>query len=87
MVIINFVDILAKLLSLAILVRVLLSWLPIDRSGRLAEIILQITEPIVAPIRSVLPSFGGLDFSPMVALLLLEMVRSVVIQLLWRVMM
>lgn len=79
---INFVDILARLLSLAILVRVLLSWLPIDRNGRFAEIILQITEPIVGPIRSVLPTFGGLDFSPMVALLLVEMVHSVLRQIL-----
>jgi YggT family protein len=79
---INFVDILARLLSLSILVRVLLSWLPIDRSGRFAEIILQITEPIVGPIRRVLPTFGGLDFSPMVALLLIEMVHSVLRQIL-----
>jgi YggT family protein len=79
---INFIDILARLLSLAILVRVLLSWIPIDRSGRFAEIILQITEPVVGPIRKVLPSLGGLDFSPMVAMILLEMVRTLLINLL-----
>ena len=83
MFLISFIDILARLLSLAILVRVLLSWLPIDRNGRFVEIILQITEPIVGPIRSVLPTFGGLDFSPMVALLLIEMVHGVLRQLLF----
>lgn len=80
-VLINFVDIVVRLLSLAILVRVLLSWMPVDRNGRFVEIILQITEPVVGPIRRVLPSFGGLDFSPMVALIVLEMVRAVVINL------
>ncbi len=80
---INFIDILARLLSLAILVRVLLSWIPIDRSGRFAEIILQITEPVVGPIRKVLPSLGGLDFSPMVAMILLEMVRTLLVNLLY----
>ena len=78
----RFIDILVRLLSLAILVRVLLSWIPIDRNGRLAEIILQITEPVVGPIRKVLPTLGGLDFSPMIAMILLEMVRTVVINLL-----
>lgn len=81
-VLINFVDIVVRLLSLAILVRVLLSWMPVDRNGRFVEIILQITEPVVGPIRRVLPAFGGLDFSPMVALIVLEMVRAVVINLL-----
>ncbi len=83
MFLISFIDILARLLSLAILVRVLLSWLPIDRNGRFVEIILQITEPIVGPIRSVLPTFGGLDLSPMIALLLIEMVHGVLRQLLF----
>ena len=78
----RFIDILVRLLSLAILVRVLLSWIPIDRNGRFAEIILQITEPVVGPIRKVLPTLGGLDFSPMIAMILLDMVRTVVINLL-----
>jgi len=78
----RFIDIVVRLLSLAILVRVLLSWIPIDRNGRFAEIILQITEPVVGPIRKVLPTLGGLDFSPMIAMILLEMVRTVVINLL-----
>ncbi len=78
----RFIDILVRLLSLAILVRVLLSWIPIDRNGRFAEIILQITEPVVGPIRKVLPTLGGLDFSPMIAMILIEMVRTVVINLL-----
>jgi len=65
----RFIDILVRLLSLAILARVLLSWM-------------QITEPVVGPIRKVLPTLGGLDFSPMIAMILLEMVRTVVINLL-----
>lgn len=82
LVLIRFIDVLARLLSLAILVRVLLSWLPVDRNGRFAEIILQITEPVVEPIRRVLPTFGGLDFSPMIAMVLVEMLRNVLIGIL-----
>lgn len=38
----------------------------------------QITEPILGPIRRSLPTFGGLDFSPMVVLIILILLREVV---------
>ena len=35
----------------------------------------QITEPVLAPIRRMLPSFGGLDFSPMVVIIVLLVIQ------------
>ena len=40
--------------------------------------IVQATEPILGPIRRSLPSFGGLDFSPMVVLIVVSVLRSVI---------
>ena len=77
-----FVNLLATALWVALLARVVISWLNIDRSNPLypvAALIYQITEPILAPIRSVLPSFGMLDLSPMVAIILIIVVQRVVI--------
>ena len=37
----------------------------------------QITEPVLAPIRRLLPSFGGLDFSPMVVIIVLMIIREI----------
>ncbi|MHB0857784.1 MAG: YggT family protein [Anaerolineae bacterium] len=79
---IRFVDILARVLNLVILARVLLTWIPMSRGNQFVEIIFAITEPILGPIRRVLPSLGGLDLSPIVALLLLEMLRTLVLRLL-----
>ncbi|HCP23750.1 MAG: YggT family protein [SAR202 cluster bacterium] len=42
------------------------------------QLVFQITEPILGPIRRSLPAFGGLDFSPMVVLIILILLREVV---------
>jgi YggT family protein len=62
----------------AILLRVILSWVAlafsIDARNPLVGALHEITEPILAPLRSVLPSFGMMDFSPFVAMILLEFI-------------
>ena len=62
--------------AMIILVRVVLSWLPVDRDQAWARFIVDVTEPLVGPIRRILPPFGGLDFSPLVAMLLLQLLRN-----------
>lgn len=59
------------LLWLLVLGRVLLSW--VDPMGRtqVGRILIQLTEPFLAPIRSVLPRTGMFDFAPLVLLLVL----------------
>jgi YggT family protein len=62
----------------AILLRVILSWVamasPIDPRNPLVAALHEITEPILAPLRSILPRFGMMDFSPFVAIILLEFI-------------
>ncbi|MFN2136465.1 MAG: YggT family protein [Candidatus Promineifilaceae bacterium] len=50
--------------------------------GPLMRITYQATEPLLAPIRRVLPSMGGLDFSPLILLLGLGLLRNLLIGLL-----
>ena len=79
-VIVTFVDVLATALYIAMIGRVIMSWINVGSSNPLypiAQIIFQVTEPVLAPLRRVLPRFGMLDFSPMVALLLIFFIRSV----------
>jgi len=80
-----FVVVLARALNVAILARVLLSWIPVDRNNRFVIILYDITEPILGPIRRVMPSLGGLDLSPLIALLLVELAERVLLALLARV--
>ena len=69
------------MLYIAILGRVILSWVQIPPSNPLypiATMIFQVTEPILAPLRRVLPKFGMLDLSPMVAIFLIIFVQRVI---------
>ena len=53
-----------------LLARVLLSWFPdIDRSNPIVQFLYQITEPVLQPIRNMLPQTGMMDFSPLVVFL------------------
>ena len=67
----NFLRFLVIGLWLLILARVLLSW--IDPSGRtrLGAFVISTTEPILAPIRRILPPTGMFDLSPLIVLLIL----------------
>ena len=80
--ILNFVDLLFGVLNIAILARVLLSWFPAGQGTRLATIVFDITEPILAPVRKILPPAGMIDLSPMVAWILLIVAQNVIRQVL-----
>jgi YggT family protein len=54
------------------LVAVIMSWVPLDPRNPLATIVHSLTAPVLAPIRPVLPPMGGLDVSPLVLLIALQ---------------
>ncbi|HEY5619352.1 MAG TPA: YggT family protein [Vicinamibacterales bacterium] len=67
---------LIDLYSLVVLAAVVMSWVRVDRRHPLAHAVFSLTEPALAPIRRALPSVGGLDFSPMVLLVALRILRG-----------
>ncbi|MFQ5341121.1 MAG: YggT family protein [Anaerolineae bacterium] len=71
----GLIDIVFRLLYFAILARVLVSWVNPNPYHPAVQILDQITEPILAPIRRYLPPTGMIDFSPLVAIVLLEAAR------------
>jgi len=62
--------------SVVVLVAVVLSWLRLSEDNPVVKITSALTEPVLGPIRRVLPGFGGFDFSAMVLLFGLRMVRG-----------
>ncbi|MBN1920988.1 MAG: YggT family protein [Anaerolineae bacterium] len=64
-----------QLYSFALLLRVVLDWIRIPRLQKLTTFLWRITEPVLGPIRRILPRWGGLDFSPVVAILLLSLLQ------------
>lgn len=67
--------------SLVLLARVVASWVPgLDTRQPVVQLLVALTEPLLAPLRRLLPPAGGLDVSPLVAFLLLELLRRLVVQ-------
>jgi YggT family protein len=77
-VLLNFIQILAFFLWFMLIARVVLSWTNPGGGGGLVAFVYQMTEPFLAPIRRLLPPTGGIDWSPLVAMLLLGVVLRVV---------
>ncbi|HET9200669.1 MAG TPA: YggT family protein [Dehalococcoidia bacterium] len=72
---------LLQVLSFAILARILLSWFinPYTNSNPVFTFLIEITEPILAPLRNIIPRLGMFDISPIVAMLLLQFMGRILI--------
>ncbi len=87
---VNAINLIIEIFSIIILVDVIASWVMIlnvrlpDAIYRLLEVVHNVAGIVLNPIRRVLPSMGGLDLSPFVALLLLEVLRRLLIGVLLR---
>lgn len=77
----SFVNILFFALWMAILGRVIISWVNLSPYNPIVVAIYQITEPILAPIRRVMPQTGMIDLSPMVAIIVMMIVREGLLRL------
>jgi YggT family protein len=80
---ISLVDRAIQLLTVLVIIRVLLTWVPsVDYGHPLIRLIVRITDPILLPVRRILPPMGGLDLSPIIAILLLNLAGQLLHQLL-----
>ncbi len=72
-----------RLYEIIILARVLISWIQVDHYHPVVVWIYRLTEPILSPIRAIIPFERiGIDLSPLVVLLLMGVIKQLLIQLL-----
>jgi YggT family protein len=76
------VELVSNVFLVLLLARIFLPIIGVDPYQPLMQLIVRLTEPVLAPIRAVMPQAGGLDFSPMVAMILLTILQSVLTMLL-----
>ena len=67
-----------QILTWAIVARSLLSWFPIDQSSPLYQLLFRVTEPIIEPLRRVMPNTGMMDLSPLAAIIMLIVMSQLV---------
>jgi YggT family protein len=74
----EFFTIVLYILLAAVIVRALLSWFPNAANNEFGRLIFRITEPMLAPVRRIMPRTGMIDFSSMVVIILLWLMITVV---------
>ncbi len=78
----QFVEWLVYILVAAIFLRAIFSFFRPDPDNPIMRVLIEVTEPILGPLRRVIPSIGMLDLSPIVAMILLQFVGGIVVTML-----
>ena len=72
-----FVSTLIYILNFAIIIRALMSWFNPSLENPIVRFVFEITEPVLAPLRRIVPRIGMIDITPIVAILLLNVIMQV----------
>lgn len=83
--IIQVVDIIFEVLVWLVIIRCILSFVRHNPYQPVIRFVYDVTEPIMAPFRRLIPAAGGLDFSPIVVLLVLSLVQRIVVRFLYTI--
>ena len=81
---IKIIDLLFQLLTLAVLIRIFISWIPINRFHNIVRWVFKLTNPFIIPFQRLVPPerLGGIDLSPIFAILALSLAESIIIRIL-----
>ena len=77
------VNVLFNLAILALFLRFLLQWVKADFYNPISQTVVKVTTPLLRPLRSIIPCYGGLDIAAIVLLLLVEMLGIIVLGLIY----
>ena len=80
-----FVSLVFNIIYFVLIIRIILSWVGIDRSNELVNIIYRVTDPILLPFKRLPLQFGMMDFSPIIAFLVLSVLRSFLVNVLYQI--
>ena len=82
---INLLVFLLYLYSIVIIVRAVVSWAHPDPNNPLVRILLQLTEPVLKPLRVLVPpeKLGGIDVTPILALVAIQLIRYALLGMLY----
>ncbi|MDP2624979.1 MAG: YggT family protein [Candidatus Peregrinibacteria bacterium] len=79
---IYFIDTFFQLLSVAIIARILMSWFRANPTSGFYQFVISVTDPVMNLAKKVTPRAGMLDFSPIIALIAIDIINAVLIRIL-----
>ena len=74
-----------ELYSFVLLARVLIGWFQVDPYNPIVQLLYRLTEPLLAPIRRLMPQTGMLDFSPIVGFIVIRLAEEIVVSILFSI--
>ncbi len=74
--IMKLISTLLTLLTYAIIVRAVLSWFRPDPRNFLVRLICRVTDPVLKPLERIIPPVSGIDFTPLIAIVLIQVVQN-----------
>jgi len=80
-----FVSLVFNILYFILIIRIIVSWVGADPYNEIVRVIYKITDPILAPFRALPLRIGAMDFTPIVAFLVLSVVKNLVVNLLYQI--
>lgn len=76
-VVVTFINLFAFVFNILLLARVLYSWINPAPTGGLGGFLFNITEPVLAPVRKLIPGGGMMDWSPLIVFIGLQLIATV----------
>ncbi|NLK86826.1 MAG: YggT family protein [Clostridiaceae bacterium] len=71
------------------MIRIFVSWIPVNRDNKFVELLYKITEPVLSPVRNLIARIAGqmlpIDFSPIIVLLLMALLRHFILRIIVRI--
>ncbi|HHT9152616.1 MAG TPA: YggT family protein [Candidatus Hypogeohydataceae bacterium YC40] len=68
-----------SLYELILFVRIFLGWIPHEKDHPVTEFLYKITEPVLEPVRKVIPPVGNIDASPLAVFFCLELLKRIIL--------
>ncbi len=80
--IVTLIDGILTLLTYAVIIRAVISWIRPNPHNPLVLLLKRITDPILGPLERLIPPIGGMDFTPVVAIILIQVAQGILPRLL-----
>jgi len=74
-----FIQLLINVWTVLIIIRAILTWFPISPYNPAVSVLNQLTEPILAPLRRIIPRIGMIDITPLVAIIILQIISQLLL--------
>ncbi|MBC8526967.1 MAG: YggT family protein [Candidatus Cloacimonetes bacterium] len=74
----QLINSLLAIYSWLIIIRAIISWFSPNYSSPLVQLLIKVTEPVLAPIRKIIP-MRGIDFSPIIVIIIIQILRKILI--------